>query len=40
MKLDTCSEHCERVYDTYKFPRYRDQILASERAVAGSAGGD
>jgi ribosomal protein L24E len=33
--LDTCSERCERVYDTYKFPRYRDQILAAERAGSG-----
>jgi hypothetical protein len=28
--LPTCSERCERVYDSYKFPRYRDEILAAE----------
>ena len=33
--LRTCSERCERVYDTYTFPRYRERILAAEVA-AGS----
>jgi hypothetical protein len=28
--LHSCSERCERVYDTYKFPRYRQEILAAE----------
>lgn len=28
--LHTCSERCERIYDTYTFPRYRERILASE----------
>jgi ribosomal protein L24E len=30
--LLTCSERCERIYDTYKFPRYQAEILAAERA--------
>lgn len=30
--LLTCSENCERVYDTYKFPRYEAEILAVEAA--------
>jgi ribosomal protein L24E len=28
--LLTCSPRCERVYDTYTFPRYRAAILAAE----------
>jgi hypothetical protein len=23
-----CSERCIRIYDEYKFPKYRDEILA------------
>ena len=29
-KLYACSQKCIRIYDTYKFPRYRDEILAVE----------
>jgi ribosomal protein L24E len=28
--LLTCSERCERIYDTYTFPRHREAILAAE----------
>ncbi len=34
--LYACSEKCMRVYDSYKFPRYRDDILEAERR--GAAG--
>ena len=30
--LLACSDRCVRIYDTYKFPRYRDEILAAEAA--------
>jgi ribosomal protein L24E len=30
--LLTCSERCERVYDTYRFPRYEAEIRAVEEA--------
>jgi hypothetical protein len=30
--LLTCSERCERIYDTYKFPRYEADIRALEKA--------
>lgn len=33
VNLVFCSEKCFRVYDTYKFPKYRDRILAAERAA-------
>jgi len=31
--LLTCSERCERVYETYTFPRHRERILAAEAAA-------
>ena len=33
VKLAFCSEKCFRIYDTYKFPKYKDKILATERAT-------
>ncbi len=34
VELYACSERCVRIYDSYKFPRYRDEILATEAAGA------
>jgi hypothetical protein len=31
-ELLSCSERCQRIYDTYKYPRYREQIAGLERA--------
>ncbi len=31
-ELISCSERCQRIYDTYKHPRYREQIAALERS--------
>lgn len=31
-ELISCSQRCQRIYDTYKHPRYRDEIAAMERA--------
>jgi hypothetical protein len=30
--LFACSARCERLYETYKFPRYKQQILDAERS--------
>jgi len=30
-ELIFCEEKCYRVYQTYKFPRYKEQILEAER---------
>lgn len=35
VELLTCSERCERIYDTYKFPRYEAEIRAVEDAGEG-----
>ncbi len=32
MLLLTCSERCERIYESYTFPRHRERILAAEEA--------
>lgn len=29
-QLYACSERCIRIYDAYKFPRHREEILAVE----------
>ncbi len=31
-QLISCSERCQRIYDTYKYPRYREQITTLEHA--------
>ena len=31
-ELISCSERCQRIYDTYKHPRYREQIAELERS--------
>jgi hypothetical protein len=31
-QLISCSERCQRIYDTYKYPRYREDIAALEQA--------
>jgi hypothetical protein len=36
-RLIACSERCIRIYDEYKFRRYREQILAVERNHEQSA---
>jgi hypothetical protein len=35
-QLISCSERCQRIYDTYKYPRYHAEITALEEA--GSPG--
>jgi hypothetical protein len=35
--LLTCSERCERIYDTYKFPRYEVEIGALEASGGAAA---
>jgi hypothetical protein len=31
IELIFCSERCVRIYDEYKFPKYRDEILAAQK---------
>jgi hypothetical protein len=31
-----CSERCIRIYDEYKFPKYRDEILAGLSVTAAA----
>ena len=31
-ELISCSERCQRIYDTYKYPRYREQIAELEQS--------
>jgi hypothetical protein len=31
-QLISCSERCQRIYDTYKYPRYREDIAELEQA--------
>jgi predicted RNA-binding Zn-ribbon protein involved in translation (DUF1610 family) len=35
-ELISCSERCQRIYDTYKYPRYRERI--AELELSGDPG--
>jgi len=34
VKLVFCSDKCFGIYETYKFPKYKEKILMAERATS------